>query len=165
MLIWRIAKPDLALKLDGETNRLRGGRWHSPGHGVIVTARALSTLVLEVMAELPPGLRFDWPVYAAVALEIGEDVSVRRVSRTAIDEAPDPAARRRAIGDAWLADAQFPLLEVPASVVPQDTLILIDPRHEAFGRGQIRVAHVEPLALDPRLHVPAKAPLIPRSPR
>ncbi len=44
----------------------------------------------------------------------------------------------------------FLLLEVPASVVPQDTLILIDPASRGIRRGQIRVAHVEPLSLDPR---------------
>ena len=166
MIVWRLAKPDLALKLDGETSRAEGGRWHSPGRGVVTTARALSTLVLETMAMLPGNLRFDLPLLAAVALEISDETSIRRVTRDELGESPGPSElRRRAIGDAWLKDGIIPVLEVPSDMVPQDTLILLDPLHEAFGRNQIRVVAVEPFALQPQLYVKSKAPLLPRPPR
>ena len=118
------------------------------------------------MALLPPNMRFDLPILAAVALEVSDEVSIRRVTRDELDQSAGPLdERRRRIGDAWLADGTIPLLEVPSTVVAQDTLTLLDPTHAAFGRGLIRVLEVEPFALAEALHVPAKAPLLPRAPR
>jgi len=48
-----------------------------------------------------------------------------------------PPARIRAIGDRWVAQGGFAVLQVPSSVIPSESNFLLNPRHPDFQKLQL----------------------------
>ena len=147
MIVWRLARRK-HVALDGEGARLAAGRWNSWGTPVVYASEHLSLAVLEVLVHvdsdlLPQDL-------TAFRIEIPDGVSTARLDtatlprgwRTRID-------RCRRLGDAWIAEARTAVLAVPSAVIPHETNVLINPRHEDSGR--IHVVGSERFQLDARL--------------
>lgn len=149
MRTWRIARRAYQA-LDGEGARLNGGRWNSEGVPVVYTSHALSLAALEYLvhvdlAEAPTDL-------VAIEIEIPDDV---RVSEVSVHELPadwNLVAEHSACvaaGDDWAAAARTLALRVPSAVIPQESNVLLNPRHADAGR--VRVVATHDFVLDPRL--------------
>ena len=98
---------------DATGARLQGGRWNSPGHGVLYASSSLALACLEVLVHLrdmrliPPGYRF-----CEVAVPDGLIISWTLASKEthALIESP---ILSREFGDRWLGDAAIkPLTNV-----------------------------------------------------
>jgi RES domain-containing protein len=149
MRVWRISR-EIYPPLDGEGARRYGGRWSSRGSPVVYTAAHLSLAVLEVLVHTDPDVI---PTDLAVfEIEVPDDLAIDRVS---LDDLPTnwmsiPDHRAcRDFGDAWLARADAPVLEVPSAVVPEESNYLIDPAHPESAR--VTVVGTRPFSFDPRL--------------
>jgi RES domain-containing protein len=145
MRVFRLTRAVHA-NLDGEGSRLFGGRWTSPGRRAVYVAGSASLALLEVLVhlDLPPDLLPD--DYVMMEIDVPETVAVRHVT---FDGRPGETFDFRAVGDAWLADAETAFLSVPSVIVPHDRNGIINPAHpDAAG---ITVIGTTPFKFDPRL--------------
>ena len=87
----------------------------------------------------------------AVSAEIDDDlVEVLTASDLPPDWQARPAPRStQALGDAWVASGRSVALRVPSVVVPEQTNVVLNPAHPAFGR--VRIGTPSAVVLDPRL--------------
>ena len=137
--------------LDGEGARLYGGRWNTSGVAVVYTSTSLSLAALEYLAHVNPD---DVPGdLVAITLEVPDDASgIERVQASEL-----PAGWERlgenptcaSLGDAWARAGRTLALRVPSAVVPEETNVLLNPRHA--DAAQVRVIAERPFAFDPRL--------------
>ena len=150
MIIWRLADPRFARDLSGAGNRLYGGRWNSPGRGVVYCAEHLSLAVLENLVHLPAVLRDDIPKRVVVRVQLPDEVPMLRVEVL-------PRAKRgaalddwcRDFGNEWLNAGKALALRAPSVIVRQEFNILLNPGHPAMRR--VRILDVKSCALDRRL--------------
>jgi RES domain-containing protein len=142
MELWRLCRLPYA-NMTGEGARRRGGRWNSPGRGVVYLAEhpALAALELRVHLDLPFEL-------------LPADFALMRVtlpdSLATSQETIPPATV--AVGDAWLAAARSAALRVPSVLIAHSWNVLLNPRHP--DAEQARIVTIEPFGFDPRLWEP-----------
>ncbi|MBL9174387.1 MAG: RES family NAD+ phosphorylase [Verrucomicrobiales bacterium] len=144
---WRIVKETHAASaFSGEGARLYGGRWNSPGTGVVYTSGSRALAALETLVHLNPPVIFR---YVAIPIQ-WEDGLVERVAALPAEwtqEPPPPATM--GIGDLWVREARSAVLELPSVIVPGEPNYLLNPAHPDFRR--IAIGKPEPFSFDPRL--------------
>lgn len=152
--VWRIATDTpayVADDLSGAGAERTGGRWNSPGRAVVYASSSIALACLETIVHLNAGglplNRF------LVRIDVPQDVWRRREQRspdtlpvgwTAIPEG------RVSIdaGNAWLDAARSAVLVVPSVIVPEETNVLVNPRHPDAAR--LRAAKLRPWQYDGR---------------
>jgi len=147
---WRIVKARHASgAFDGEGARLYGGRWSSPGTPMVYLAESRSLALLEVLVHVGDASLLAHYVCIRVELERA-DCAELDPARLPADWAASPAPYElQRLGDAWVAAGSSLALRVPSAVVPEERLVLVNPRHPRAAR--LRVGDAEPLRVDPRL--------------
>ena len=158
-LLWRIASdtPDyVAHDLSGKGAETTGGRWNRQGLPAIYAAgtaslAALETIVHFAAAGLPLN-RF------LVRIDLPDDLWEARLRATAstleVGWNAVPAGKVSLdFGDAWLKDPRGALvLEVPSVVVPEESNVLLNPRHPQMPR--VKAAKLRLWQYDGRLSRP-----------
>ena len=131
---------------------LVGGRWNSPGLGVIYASRSYAGAMLECLAHA--GIGRVPRTHVAVEITIAEAVAVERHDESGLPAAWDRADLRvaRAFGDAWIRERRTAVLVVPSVVARREGNVLINPQHPDF-RG-IVAGTPEPVIWDARLFAP-----------
>ena len=131
---------------------LIGGRWNSPGLGIIYASRSYAGAMLECLAHA--GIGRVPRTHVAVEIAIAEEVSVERHDDGSVPSGWDHADLRvaRAFGDAWIRERRTAVLVVPSVVARREGNVLTNPQHPDF-RG-IFAGHPEPVIWDARLFVP-----------
>jgi RES domain-containing protein len=134
--------------------RLIGGRWNSPGHGVIYAAETFAGAILEILVHanlnrLP--LR-----HAFVEITIPENLKTESMAGEDLSgwDAADQIASR-AFGDRWIQERRSSVLLIPSIVTGgHERNVLINPEHGDFRR--ISATDPEPVRWDQRLfkHLP-----------
>ena len=128
---------------------LHGGRWNSPGKGVIYAAETYAGALLEVLVHANLGAV---PKnHAVVDILIPDDLPMGLVAPTDLPgwNSEDMMVSRR-FGDTWLEEMRSPVLIVPRLVLQaRERNILINPMHPLFHR--IVASEPEPVVWDPRL--------------
>jgi len=146
MRFYRIADARHAPE-SGEGARLHGGRWNSPGRGVIYACETKTGALLEKLVHTSGHM----PKHqVCVTFEAPDSLKISSLDPREIrgwDEA-DMIASRKA-GDAWLDKSATAILRVPSVVFDVERNVLINPAHGDYRR--IRVAGVEPVRWDERL--------------
>lgn len=128
---------------------LLGGRWNSPGLGVIYASRSYAGAMLECLAHA--GIGRVPHTHVAVAISIPESVTVEQHDDGSLPAGWDHADLRasRAFGDAWIRERRSAVLVVPSLVARREGNVLINPRHHGFGL--IVAGAAEPVVWDARL--------------
>ena len=148
---WRIA--------DGRFNpfnavgaSLVGGRWNSPGLGVIYASRSYAGAMLECLAHA--GIGRVPRTHVAVEIVIAEAVSVERHDERGLPAGWGHADLRvaRAFGDAWIRERRTAALVVPSVVARREGNVLINPQHPDFN--SIVASKPELVVWDARLFAP-----------
>ena len=110
---------------------MANGRWHTAHADVRVLYASThpSTALLEMMVQVYGDPRR--APYDLVLLELGVTVAARRgarhIAETELSSAwTEDIASTRQLGDAWLADAQAPLLVVPCALSPVAENVLVN---------------------------------------
>ncbi len=145
---WRILKEKhAATAFDGEGARLYGGRWNSPGVGVVYVSSSKSLAVLETRVHLNPPVTSK---YVAIALEFDQAlVEVFPLENLPIGWNTEPApVVSQKLGGAWVKSARSGILALP-SVITGETNYVINPKHPDFKK--VRIGKPEPFTFDPRL--------------
>ena len=152
---WRIAtdtRDREAHDLNGKGAEKTGGRWNRPGRPLVYAASSAALACLETVVHLNAGglplNRF------LVRIEIPEEVWARRQEHGA-DKLPvgwDAIPEGKVsldCGDSWLGSSQSALLLVPSAIVPEESNVLINPRHP--DAALLRAAKVRLWRYDARL--------------
>ena len=145
---WRIADGRFD-SLSAVGASLVGGRWNSPGLGVIYASRSFAGAMLERLARA--GIGRMPRTHVAVEIAIAATVSLEQHDETSLPDAWDNADLRvaRAFGDAWIRERRTAVLVVPSVVARREGNVLINPQHPDFS--QIVAGTPEPVVWDARL--------------
>ncbi len=140
----------LTSAFSGEGARLNGGRWNSPGLGVVYTSSSLSLATLEVLVHLEDPEVFA-RLFSWVPLEIPEDaIETLDESKLPISWCADEASiPSRSIGDTWLRSLRTAALAVPSVITPGEWNYLLNPVHPRFP--EIHIGEARSFRPDPRL--------------
>lgn len=151
MRAWRLTKRkhrDTAF--DGEGARLHPGRWNHRGLPAVYVATTISLAVLEYLVNADPDtapeslvvIPVDWP----------KELRMHVLDATQLPSGwrhcPHPESTRD-LGSDWLNSLTTVALSVPSAVVPQERILVLNPRQAQFDKLEIGAA--EPFSLDPRL--------------
>lgn len=148
-IFWRLCcEPFAATAMSGEGARLFGGRWNRVGTPMVYCASALSLCALEILvhsATLPRG-------FVAIRVEAPLDSTVERWDLASLPAnwrdmpAPEGLAER---GSEWARSGRTLLLEVPSTIVPHETNVLVNPLHPDARR--LIIGAPQPFPFDSRL--------------
>jgi RES domain-containing protein len=111
---------------------LVGGRWNSPGLGVIYASRSYAGAMLECLAHA--GIGRVPRTHVAVEIAIAEAVAVEWHDESGLPAGWDHADLRvaRAVGDAWIRERRTAVMVVPSVVAHREGNVLINPQHRDF---------------------------------
>jgi len=139
MQLWRICRQTHATgAFSGEGARLYGGRWNSPGVGVIYTSPSLALAAIETFVHLEPDLQPDDLV--SIRGEVPEDVTVQQIELRSLpmDWYAANHESLRVIGDRWASAGKTLALRVPSAAIRGEWNMLLNPTHAEFGKIRIR---------------------------
>ncbi len=128
---------------------LVGGRWNSPGLGVIYASGSYAGAMLECLAHA--GIGRVPRTHVAVEISIAAAVTVERHAENSLPMGWDHADLRvaRVFGDAWIRERRTAVMVVPSVVARREGNVLINPQHPDFSR--IVAGSAEPVVWDARL--------------
>ncbi len=145
---WRIADGRFD-PFSGVGASLVGGRWNSPGLGVIYASRSYAGAMLECLAHA--GIGRVPRTHVAVEIAIADAVAVEQLDEGRLPVGWDHADLlvARAVGDTWIRELRTAVLVVPSVVARKEGNVLINPRHPEFSR--ITASAPEAVVWDARL--------------
>jgi RES domain-containing protein len=147
--VWRLATRRHSA-FDGEGARLAGGRWNRRGTALVYTSDSLALAALEYLVNVDPDTAPDDLV--AVAALVPDTLAIKRV---APDELPKnwrtfPApSELAALGTKWAEALETAILQVPSAVVPQESNVILNPRHPDFAK--VAMSAPVPFSFDARV--------------
>jgi RES domain-containing protein len=135
---WRIVRASREkTAFTGEGPWRYGGRWNSPGVGVVYVSEHQSTAAFEVFVNRTPfileerykAFQLEWPD------QLTEIFPVRKLPANWRIHPPPIEARE--IGDGWIREQRSAVLALPSAISPADTNFLLNPAHSDFKRIRI----------------------------
>lgn len=146
--VWRIADGRFDV-FSAVGASLVGGRWNSPGLGVIYTSRSYAGAMLECLAHAGVGRMPK--THVAIEIAIAAAVSVEHHDESSLPVGWDHADLHvaRALGDAWILEQRTAVLVVPSVVARREMNVLLNPQHPDFKK--IVAGSPEPVVWDARL--------------
>jgi formylglycine-generating enzyme required for sulfatase activity/RES domain-containing protein len=166
--IWRIASQGLtweANDLSGNGAARYPGRWNSLDRPIVYSSSSIALACLETVVHLAGDDPLPFPrQLVRITIPSHHWQQRKRFAKQDLsnwDSAPTPEhaedwlAATRAWGDAWLLGLDSLLAEVPSVIVPEETNLLLNPRHPAHG--ELVAEIVRPWDYDARLLPNARA--------
>ena len=149
MLVYRIERQKYLLEvLSGRGAALSyGNRWNSINTHMVYTSRSRSLAMLEVLTRVD--LFSDLPDdRLIVTIDIQDAVTIGKLDVQTLPatwNSYPPSKLTQSIGDDFIRNAAYPILQVPSSLVKGEFNFLINPFHPAIA--QITVVESEPIDL------------------
>ena len=137
MEVYRLSRKKFAT-LSGKGAALKGARWNSVGVELIYTAANRSLAMAEVavhftLATLPVD-------YMMISIFVPDDISLQKLNvsdlPTAWNKFPHPTSTQ-SIGDKFVTENKYCVLQIPSSVTQGDYNFLINPNNPDFIRIKI----------------------------
>jgi len=149
MEAFRLSREKYAAPLSGKGAAIKGARWNSIGVKLIYTASNRSLAMAEVAVHLTlatiPG------DYVMVTIYL-PDVSTQKLTETDLpvnwNAFPHPVSTQ-IIGDRFIADNKYCVLQIPSVVTRGDYNLLINPYHSEFSK--IKIIEIEKFPFDKRI--------------
>jgi RES domain-containing protein len=149
--VYRLVRREFASPdpFSGEGSFLYGGRWSSPGTRVSYASTYRSLAVLEYRAHIDP--TFAGQDLVIAELVIPDDVLIAATPPLPENWRQTPAPETlREVGDQFVAAGGAAAMLVPSVIVPEESNVLINPRHPDMER-VVRVAELVEFRFDSRL--------------
>jgi RES domain-containing protein len=149
MIVYRLSKGKYHLDLSGKGAELYGGRWNSKGVAMLYTSQSRALAFAEVAIHLPIGIVPK--EYSLIAINIADTISILKLADSELpaDWRSNPHSNStQKIGDQFIAESKYLILQVPSAVVPGDFNFLINPNHSQIK--EVMIDHVEPFEFDSR---------------
>ncbi|MGL4630392.1 MAG: RES family NAD+ phosphorylase [Leadbetterella sp.] len=150
MEAFRLSKQAYASFLSGKGAAIKGARWNSIGVEIIYTASNRSLAMAEVavhlsLATLPND-------YMMITIHIPDDVSLKKINPKDLpldwNTFPHPSTTQ-AIGDKFITENRYCVLQIPSAVTQGDYNFLINPNHIDFKK--IKIIETEKFPFDKRI--------------
>ena len=128
---------------------LVGGRWNSPGLGVIYASRSYAGAMLECLAHA--GIGRMPKTHVAIEVVIAAAVGVEQHDGSSLPAGWDHADLRvaRTFGNDWIRECRTAVLVLPSVVARREGNVLLNPQHSDFRK--ISASNPEPVIWDARL--------------
>lgn len=149
MRLWRISHRNFALDRTCAGAALYGGRWNPIGSPALYCGTSIALCALEKFvhvgqAPLPP--------LVLVAIDVPDDAATFAPPIGALPpgwDAMPTSAGAQALGRAWLDAAQALALRVPSAILPEESNVIVNPRHPDYARVDMTV--IRPFSFDGRM--------------
>lgn len=150
MEAFRLSRKKFASVLSGKGAALKGARWNSIGVELIYTASNRSLAMAEVavhftLATIPAD-------YMMITIFIPDKITIKKVNVSDLPDGwntfPNPSTTH-AIGDKFIADNKYCVLQIPSAVTQGDYNLLLNPMHPDFKL--IKIKSVEKFPFDRRI--------------
>ncbi len=135
MEVFRLNRKKYSNLLNGKGAALKGARWNSIGVELIYTASNRSLAMAEIavhftLATLPDD-------YQMMTISIPDDIPLKKLSISDLpvdwNIFPHPKATQ-VIGDKFVSDNKYCVLQIPSVVTKGDYNLLINPMHKEFSK-------------------------------
>lgn len=150
MEVYRLSRAMFAESLSGKGAALKGARWNSIGVELIYTASNRSLAMAEVAVHLTIATLPD--DYRMVTIFLPNNISLKKLDVTDLPEDwnvfPHPA-NTQIIGDRFVSENKFCVLQIPSAVTAGDYNLLLNPQHREFKR--VKILEVERFPFDKRI--------------
>ena len=152
MEAYRLSREKFSASLSGIGAAIKGARWNSVGIEMIYTASNRSLAMAEVAVHLSLATLPD--DYMMITLHIPDDISMTRLNTddlpTDWNKFPHPSTTQN-IGDNFISENLYCVLQIPSSVTEGDYNLLINPYHPEFKR--IKIIDIRKFVFDQRLFI------------
>ncbi len=135
--------------MDGEGARLNGGRWNSEGNFAVYLASTRSLAALEILVHAPrEALTQPWSV---LEVEVPESFIVEVPLAVLPDfwRKQPKSVDAQDLGNRWLQSHKNLALLLPSVIVPEERILLLNPKHKDCDR--VEVGEAKQFTFDPRL--------------
>ncbi len=150
MEVYRLSREKFSSGLSGIGAALKGARWNSVGIEMIYTAANRSLAMAEVAVHFSISTIPD--DYVMITIFIPDDIPRKKMIVSELplnwNSFPHPSTTQ-AIGDKFIFENKYCLMQIPSSVTQGDYNILINPNHIDFKR--IKIIEITKFAFDQRL--------------
>ena len=150
MEVFRLTRQQFANTLSGMGAALKGARWNSVGVEMIYTSANRSLAMAEVavhftMATLPKD-------YMMVTIDIPNAIKIKKTDTkklpTKWNAFPHIISTQK-IGDQFIYENKYAVMQVPSAVTQGDFNLLINPYHPDFSK--IKISSIEKFPFDNRI--------------
>jgi RES domain-containing protein len=150
MEVFRLTKEKYATILSGKGAAFAGARWNSPGVELIYTSANRSLAMAEVAVHLTLAtLPSDFMI---MTIHIPNNLKMKKITTSELPpnwSGFPPPSSNQAIGDKFVTDNKYCVLQIPSAVTQGDFNFLINPNHPDFM--QIKIVGVEKFPFDNRI--------------
>jgi len=150
MEAYRLSRKKYAAPLSGKGAAMKGARWNSIGVELIYTASNRSLAMAEVAVHLT--LATIPADYVMLTIYLPDDISTEKLTKTDLptdwNAFPHPNSTQ-AIGDKFVSENNYCVLQIASVVTQGDYNLLINPYHSAFSK--IKIVEIEKFPFDKRI--------------
>ena len=152
MEVFRLTSHQFANSLSGKGAAIYGARWNSIGVEVIYAAANRSLAMAEVavhftLATLPKN-------FMMVTIHIPDEIEIFKIDHSILpanwNTFPHPHSTQQ-IGDQFIAENKYCVMQIPSVVTKGDYNLLINPKHPLFD--SIQIIEVERFPFDSRVFI------------
>lgn len=150
MEVFRLSRARYAHTLSGVGAALKGARWNSPGIEMIYTAGNRSLAMAEVLVHLSLATMSN--DFKMTTIVMPEDIALQKLNNSQLPECWNTfpySNESQVLGDQFILENRYCVLQVPSCVTKGDYNFLINPRHPDFQR--VSIFEVVPFPLDNRI--------------
>lgn len=150
MEVYRLAREKFAIPLSGKGAALVGGRWNNKGTELIYTAINRSLAMAEVAVHLTLATLPD--DYMMITINIPDNIKIQKIHLKDLPanwNAFPHIAATQSIGDRFVANGSYCVLQTPSAVTQGDYNLLINPNHPDCKR--ISIIAAEKFPFDKRI--------------
>ncbi|HSO85667.1 MAG TPA: RES family NAD+ phosphorylase [Draconibacterium sp.] len=150
MEVYRLSREKFSSPLSGVGAAIKGARWNSVGIEMIYTAANRSLAMAEVAVHFPISTIPE--DYVMITIFIPDDISMKKIE---FSELPPNwnsfphSQSTQVIGDKFILENRYCVLQIPSSVTQGDYNLLINPNHTEFKR--IKIIDITRFTFDQRL--------------
>lgn len=150
MEVFRLSREKFSSPLSGVGAAIKGARWNSVGIEMIYTAANRSLAMAEVavhfsVSTIPED-------YVMITIFIPDDISTKKIDISELppnwNAFPHPQTTQ-SIGDKFILENRYCVLQIPSSVTQGDYNLLINPNHSDFKK--ISIIEITKFTFDQRL--------------
>jgi len=150
MEAFRLSREKYAAPLSGKGAAMKGARWNSVGVELIYTASNRSLAMAEVAVHLT--LATVPKDYVMLTLYLPDHISLQKLTVADLPDDwnafPHPNSTQ-AVGDKFISDNKYCVLQIPSAVTQGDFNLLVNPYHSEFSK--IKIIEMEKFPFDERI--------------
>lgn len=150
MEAFRLSREKYAAPLSGKGAAMKGARWNSVGMEIIYTASNRSLAMAEVAVHLT--LATIPADYVMLTVYLPDGISTQKLTLKDLpadwNAFPHPNSTQ-AVGDKFISENKYCVLQIPSVVTSGDYNLLMNPHHSEFPK--IKIIAIEKFPFDRRI--------------